>query len=76
LLFQYRIAELEELRPFVSRRDQTMTYFGFDIRELETLASRLNGLDRIVPVGQALNFSRFWDGYDLFQELTRHVCVA
>jgi Acyl-CoA reductase (LuxC) len=76
LLFQSRISALAELEHFVTRRDQTMTCFGFDAPELEALAARLNGLDRIVPFGKALNFSRFWDGYDLLQELTRHVSIG
>jgi len=33
------------------------------------------GIDRIVPVGQALDFSPLWDGYVLFSELTRRVTV-
>ena len=76
LLFQTRIDALTELQSFISRRDQTMTYFGFETAELADFAVRLNGLDRIVPVGQALNFNRFWDGYDLLQELTRHVSIG
>ncbi len=76
LLFQHRISSLSELESFISRRDQTMTYFGFERTELSTAVTRLQGLDRVVPIGQALNFNRFWDGYDLFQELTRHVCIG
>lgn len=76
LLLQSRISALEDLEQVVSRRDQTMTYFGFDAPELATLAIRLNGIDRMVPIGQALNFNRFWDGYDLLQELTRHVIIG
>jgi hypothetical protein len=77
LLFQHRISRLDELIPFVQRRDQTMTYFGFEAAELRALAARLNGrgIDRMVPAGQALKFDRFWDGYDLLQELTRHVYI-
>jgi hypothetical protein len=76
LLFQTRIDALAQMETFISRRDQTMTYFGFETAELTDFAVRLNGLDRIVPVGQALNFNRFWDGYDLLQELTRHVSIG
>lgn len=78
LLFQLRISALQELVPFVQRRDQTMTYFGFEPAELRAFAAELNGrgVDRIVPTGQALNFHRFWDGYDLLQELTRHVYIG
>lgn len=78
LLFQHRIATLEELIPFIQRRDQTMTYFGFDPVELKAFAAKVNGrgLDRVVPTGQALQFHRFWDGYDLLQELTRHVYIG
>ncbi len=78
LLFQHRVSALEEVVPFIERRDQTMTYFGFELEELRAFAARLNGrgVDRIVPAGQALQFNRFWDGYDLFQELTRHVYIG
>lgn len=76
LLFQSRISALADLEHFVTRQDQTMTCFGFDASELAALAARVNGIDRIVPFGQALNFSRFWDGYDLLQELTRHVSIG
>jgi Acyl-CoA reductase (LuxC) len=78
LLFQYRIATLDDLLPFVSRRDQTLTYFGFERAELAAFAARLNGrgLDRLVPIGQALNFNRFWDGNDLLLSFLRYVYIA
>ncbi len=78
LLFQYRVGELLEIVPFVNRRDQTMTYFGFEKPELTNFARHLKGrgVDRIVPTGQALNFNRFWDGNDLLLEFTRYVYIA
>ena len=45
LLFQQRIGALEELGPFISRRDQTMTHFGFEASDSADFAVRLNGLD-------------------------------
>jgi len=33
------------------------------------------GIDRIVPLGKALTFNRYWDGYDLLAEMIRHVYV-
>jgi hypothetical protein len=78
VLFQFYAGSLDELVGFVERRDQTLTYFGFSESELKKLVLLLNGggLDRLVPVGQALSFQRFWDGYDLLQELTRHVYIG
>lgn len=78
LVFQYRLGELGELADFVARRDQTMTYFGFDRAELLEFAASLNGrgIDRIVPVGQALNFNRFWDGNDLLISFMRYVHIV
>ena len=45
-----------------------------DAREL-AVAVNGRGIDRIVPIGQALQFSRHWDGYDLFAEFTRQVTI-
>jgi len=77
LFYDVRIDELAELAEHVVRRDQTLTHFGFSADQLRTLARTLNGrgVDRLVPVGQALTFDRFWDGYDLLGSFTRCVVV-
>jgi hypothetical protein len=77
LLFQCYLSDLEQLVEYFDGRDQTLTYFGFEKEAMQSLARKLNGrgLDRIVPIGQALNFHRFWDGYDLMGEMTKRVFV-
>jgi hypothetical protein len=35
----------------------------------------IQGIDRVVPVGQALDFSPTWDGYDLLAQLSRSVIM-
>jgi hypothetical protein len=78
-LLSLRLAALVELVPFLTRADQTLTQFGFDEAELLDFAGRVagsGGIDRIVPIGQALTFDRFWDGYDLLDVFTRTVSVT
>jgi hypothetical protein len=77
LLFHFHAQDLESLAAFIERRDQTLTHFGFTAVELRRFACLLNGrgLDRIVPVGQALTFNRFWDGYDLLREMLCSVYI-
>jgi hypothetical protein len=76
-LFQYYAEGIEVLAQVVARKDQTLTYFGFEPAEMAALAQLLNGrgIDRIVPMGKALTFNRYWDGYDLIAEMIRHVYV-
>ena len=67
--------KLADLSLFAKAKDQTLTYFGFEKEELKNLVRTLRGkaIDRIVPVGQALDFTTVWDGYDLFGEFTRRI---
>ncbi|MCX4473414.1 Acyl-CoA reductase (LuxC) [Micromonospora sp. MW-13] len=75
---QARVEALVDLAPVVVRRDQTVTHFGFSSAELVAFARALGGrgVDRIVPVGDALNFAATWDGYDLMREFTRITSVV
>ena len=75
--FQMHVAELEELVPHVQRKDQTLSHFGLSFAELEAFAVALcgRGIDRIVPMGQALAFDRIWDGYDILGEMMRRVVL-
>ena len=77
LFFSARVDRLGDLAPVLSRKDQTLTYFGFDLNELKEFALSLTGkaIDRMVPIGQALQFSRFWDGKDLLREFCRFVHI-
>jgi hypothetical protein len=56
---------------------QTVSYFGLSQKDKNELMklSYGEGIDRIVKVGHALNFHYIWDGYNLFQELSRKVYI-
>lgn len=75
---EYAAGSIDEIAPIVTRRYQTLAYFGVS-RDLfvDFLARhRLPGIDRIVPFGLTTEFSLTWDGYDLIQTLTRKVTVV
>ncbi len=77
LFLEARTQHLTDLSTALERRDQTLTSFGFSHEELRAFARTLNGraIDRIVPIGHALQFHRFWDGYDLLQEFCRSIYI-
>lgn len=78
LFQQARLNRLDDLTGLIDRRVQTIGHFGFTRADLVGLARRLNGrgADRLVPIGQALDFSPLWDGHDLLAGMTRLVHVV
>ncbi|WP_158284729.1 acyl-CoA reductase [Oricola cellulosilytica] len=76
-LFFKHVNNASEIAAFVRRKDQTVTHFGFDADALKRIASELlvSGVDRLVPVGSALNFDVIWDGFDLMAQSSRLVKV-
>lgn len=77
LIRHYRIARAADLIPYADDADQTVTHFGLRSEDIETLANGLGarGVDRILPVGEALAFDWVWDGFDLLDDFTRRVRV-
>ena len=71
--FEYFINDLKILDKFHYSKIQTLTYFGFKKNELEKFIylNKPNGIDRIVPIGRALEFNEVWDGYDLVRNLSK-----
>jgi hypothetical protein len=72
------VGELAGLAGVVQPGDQTLGYIGFTRDVMQAVAKTLcsRGIDRIVPVGQALTFGPVWDGYVLLAELTRRISVS
>ncbi len=67
----------DKIRETVNEKYQTLTYYGFDPEELRSyvIDNKLRGIDRIVPVGKALDIGVIWDGYDLVRVLSRIVSL-
>ena len=75
--FEHALTDLRELFPVITEKFQTITYFGIDAVELreELIVANVRGIDRIVPVGKAMDIDVIWDGHDLVRELSRIVKV-
>ena len=64
---------MSEIIPIISNKFQTLTYFGLNKLSLKdfVIDNKLNGIDRIVPIGQALDISLTWDGFGVIESLSR-----
>ena len=73
--YEYDLSGLQELSPYITEKIQTVTYFGVQAQALQSwvLEERLRGVDRIVPVGKAMDINVIWDGYDIIRALSRIV---
>lgn len=76
--FEYALKNERELTTVITEKYQTITYFGIDAEVLREnlIRAKVRGIDRIVPVGQAMNIDVIWDGHDLIRELSRIVKVG
>lgn len=74
---EYNAKSLDEIASFVTRKFQTMAYYGFEKDALMTTIKnmKLLGIDRVVPFGKTTDFNLIWDGYDLIYSLSRACSV-
>jgi hypothetical protein len=72
------IEKIEQIPNLLDDKVQTVGHAGFDKSHLDELASIIipMGVDRLVPLGSALEFDLVWDGYDLIGTLARTVSVS
>ena len=75
--YEYDTDDIQSLAHIVNTKYQTLTYFGVNVAELVgfVVENGLTGIDRIVPVGRALDMDVIWDGYDIVRSLSRIIDV-
>ena len=75
--YEYEINNLDKISTIINKKFQTLTYFGFEKSYFLDFMkkNKPSGIDRFVPVGQALNIELSWDGYDLNKILSREVTL-
>ncbi len=75
--FEYEAGCLDEILPVCGRKCQTVTQIGLKKDEFETFLKNNApaGIDRVVGIGHAMDFSLIWDGIDLIRTLSRVVSI-
>jgi hypothetical protein len=76
--FEHHTEDINSIAHIINTKYQTLTYFGLDKSYLVdfVISNRLSGIDRIVPIGSALDISVIWDGYDIVRTLSRVIYAA
>ena len=76
--YEYDVKSLTELLPIATIKSQTVTYYGLTREEIVKFVNEDHpqGVDRFVPLGQSMNFTLVWDGYDLITTLSRIVNIV
>lgn len=77
IFFEYNTSNINNISKIISNKIQTITYSGFKKNELlEFLKkNKLSGIDRVVPIGTALDIGLVWDGFNLIDTLSREIEV-
>lgn len=75
--YEVNALSLEDIIAYATRKYQTVTYFGINPQEIAqaVVSCRSAGVDRIVPVGKAMDIDIIWDGYDIVGSLSRIIEV-
>ena len=75
--FEYKCKNILELKDICNDlRCQTISYIGEKREFVHLLESGISGVDRIVPIGKTMDFDFIWDGYNLFERLTRIISIV
>jgi len=77
LFYTCEIENLNQLITIINNKYQTVTYYGIDKKELTNfvIENGIIGIDRVVPVGRALDMDTIWDGYDVIGYLSRVIDI-
>jgi hypothetical protein len=78
LFYEFLAQDIKQISPAISNKFQTLSYFGINpLLALDLVKEMgISGIDRIVPIGQTLDFDLIWDGYELPAFYTRAISVV
>ena len=73
---EYDCDDIQDLKELCNNTHcQTISYIGDKNMLRPLLQLGIKGVDRIVPIGKTMDFDFIWDGYNLFERLTRTVNI-
>jgi hypothetical protein len=71
--FQIHLPSLAAVIPYMTKKVQTISTIGIsaDAIRFQLITNGAAGVDRIVPIGQAMDMDIIWDGINMIESLSR-----
>ncbi|MBL5900879.1 acyl-CoA reductase [Lelliottia amnigena] len=78
LFYEWLLDDISEMAPVCGEKCQTVATLGLTENNIKQFIQNVapKGVDRIVAVGQTMEFTLHWDGYDLLKTLTRTITLS
>ncbi|TCD17157.1 acyl-CoA reductase [Lelliottia amnigena] len=78
LFYEWLLDDISEIAPVCGEKCQTVATLGLTENNIKQFIQNVapKGVDRIVAVGQTMEFTLHWDGYDLLKTLTRTITLS
>ncbi|MCR5702209.1 MAG: hypothetical protein K6G76_08710 [Lachnospiraceae bacterium] len=73
--YEYNAKDIEDILPVLNKRCQTISVLGIDkdnVRDF-VIKNGVQGVDRVVDLGQTMALEFVWDGYNMIENMTRIV---
>lgn len=76
--YEYSLKNIDEIKTIVTDKFQTLTVYGIEAEKIRdyVILNNLSGIDRIVPIGKAMDIGVVWDGYDLVRTMSRIISLV
>ena len=74
-MFVFEVSEIDEVINLLSENNQTIVCIGIneEIKKKISKKAILQGTNRVVNAGNALNMNIYWDGYDIVSYLSKEI---
>ena len=78
LFYEGNLEDIHELCKKITTKMQTCVTYGIDDQKLAEILieNHVMGIDRIVPVGKAMDIGIYWDGYDVIGSMSRQIVTV
>ena len=73
--YEYNLHNFESIKDILSFKTQTLSYFGYTTKFLKSFIgkNKINTIDRITKIGDTMKMNFIWDGYNIYNDLTKDI---
>lgn len=73
--YEYDLKNFNSIEKILSSKTQTLSYFGYKKNFLKDfiIKNKMNKIDRITKIGDTMKMNFVWDGYNIYNDLTKEI---